>query len=543
MNKHILPIFTLAAALILLPGCRKDKPDNGKEQGKEQEQEQEQDDGKPKAGDYTFTVSPLKGQWEAGDQILVHGSYGPAAKTYTLQASNISSDGKTATVRLESDIMEYLAAPDQLYAAWPASAVEENDGLMDATTSFTVANILLAQAYLEGKNFTFDDACAAISFSVTGGFDRVLIAGAQRPGLRFKGYSNAHSTHETSFAKAVTDGYPFREEPLAAEGKTTTFWFPGGVTFKGGFTLYFGKDGAWPATFTYDSEEGFQNGTLRAGKVLALGDITAKLAAYDGPEPKMPEMGKHTKYAVQFNELSGICVNSDGSFVWALGDGSEICRVSLDGQLLEKAGLRTTSNSTIDSEGLSINYDTGDLLIGGEPNVVCKIPQKEIENIFKASTFKGVESLFSIADAKGFGNAGLEGFTYYKKSPEGHGLAYAGTQTGSYLYLCDLETGEVLWRKGLREKFSTITEIAGLCYDPLTDWLWVIDSESHKFFALSGDGERLLGTYALKTRSNEESICVDHRNQCVWVGDDYGSTSYIYKYDFTGLDDALISKP
>ena len=543
MNKHILPIFTLAAALILLPGCRKDKPDNGKEQGKEQEQEQEQDDGKPKAGDYTFTVSPLKGQWEAGDQILVHGSYGPAAKTYTLQASNISSDGKTATVRLESDIMEYLAAPDQLYAAWPASAVEENDGLMDATTSFTVANILLAQAYLEGKNFTFDDACAAISFSVTGGFDRVLIAGAQRPGLRFQGYSNAHSTHETSFAKAVTDGYPFREEPLAAEGKTTTFWFPGGVTFKGGFTLYFGKDGAWPATFTYDSEEGFQNGTLRAGKVLALGDITAKLAAYDGPEPKMPEMGKHTKYAVQFNELSGICVNSDGSFVWALGDGSEICRVSLDGQLLEKAGLRTTSNSTIDSEGLSINYDTGDLLIGGEPNVVCKIPQKEIENIFKTSTFKGVESLFSIADAKGFGNAGLEGFTYYKKSPEGHGLAYAGTQTGSYLYLCDLETGEVLWRKGLREKFSTITEIAGLCYDPLTDWLWVIDSESHKFFALSGDGERLLGTYALKTRSNEESICVDHRNQCVWVGDDYGSTSYIYKYDFTGLDDALISKP
>ena len=543
MNKHILPKFTLAAALIILPGCRKDKPDNGKEQGKEQEQEQEQDDGKPKAGDYTFTVSPLKGQWEAGDQILVHGSYGPAAKTYTLQASNISSDGKTATVRLESDIMEYLAAPDQLYAAWPASAVEENDGLMDATTSFTVANILLAQAYLEGKNFTFDDACAAISFSVTGGFDRVLIAGAQRPGLRFQGYSNAHSTHETSFAKAVTDGYPFREEPLAAEGKTTTFWFPGGVTFKGGFTLYFGKDGAWPATFTYDSEEGFQNGTLRAGKVLALGDITAKLAAYDGPEPKMPEMGKHTKYAVQFNELSGICVNSDGSFVWALGDGSEICRVSIDGQLLEKAGLRTTSNSTIDSEGLSINYDTGDLLIGGEPNVVCKIPQKEIENIFKTSTFKGVESLFSIADAKGFGNAGLEGFTYYKKSPEGHGLAYAGTQTGSYLYLCDLETGEVLWRKGLREKFSTITEIAGLCYDPLTDWLWVIDSESHKFFALSGDGERLLGTYALKTRSNEESICVDHRNQCVWVGDDYGSTSYIYKYDFTGLDDALISKP
>ena len=544
MKKNFFPTLALAAFALLFTcsfSCTKpnDNPGNDQEENQEETQKPE-DDGKPKAGDYTFTVSPMKGKWEAGDKILVHGSYGPAAKTYTLQASNISSDGKTATIKLGDDILEYLAAPDYLYAAWPASAVEPNDGLMDATTSFSVANILLAQAYLQGTNFAFDDGSAAITFSVTGGYDRVLIAGAQRPGLRFKGYSNAHSTHETSFSKAVTDGYPFREEPLAAEGKTTTFWFPGGITFKGGFTLYFGKDGAWPAVFTYDSEEGFQNGTLKAGKTLDLGDITAKLTAYDGPEPKMPEMGASTKYAVQFNELSGLCVNTDGSFIWALGDGSEICRVSIEGKLIEKAGLKTTSNSTIDSEGLSINYDTGDLLIGGEPNAVCKIPQKDIADIFKSSTFKGVVSLFSIADAKSFGNAGLEGFTYYKKNSDGHGLAYAGTQTGSYLYLLDLETGEVLWRKGLREKHTVITEIAGLCYDPLTDWLWVIDSESHKFFALTRDGEQLLGAYALKSKSNEESICVDHKNHCIWVGDDYGSTSYIYKYDFTGLDDAVI---
>jgi hypothetical protein len=25
------------------------------------------------------------------------------------------------------------------------------------------------------------------------------------------------------------------------------------------------------------------------------------------------------------------------------------------------------------------------------------------------------------------------------------------------------------------------------------------------------------------------------------VGDDYGSTSYLYRFDFTGLDDAVIS--
>ena len=87
---------------------------------------------------------------------------------------------------------------------------------------------------------------------------------------------------------------------------------------------------------------------------------------------------------------------------------------------------------------------------------------------------------------------------------------------------------------------TVITEIAGLSYDPLTDWLWVVDSESHRFFALTGDAEQLLGTYMLKTKSNEESICVDHKNSCIWIGDDYGSTSYIYKYEFTGLDDAII---
>lgn len=526
MKKNIITIVCIAVSVTLLPCCisctQNDDPD-------EQEQEQSQDENKPKPGDYTFTASPLKAQWVAGDQIYVHGSYGPASQIFTLKSENISADGKTATLKLDDKIMEYLAAPDNLYAAWPASAVQQDDGLMDATTTFSVANIHMAQAYLEGTNFAFDDASGAIAFTVSGGYDSVIIAGTKRPGMRFKEYSNAHSTAMTSFAKVVTDGYPYREEPLPSNGNAT-IWFPGRTTLSGGFTMYFGKAGAWTASYTYSEDL-----DLKAGKKLELGDITAKLTPYSGPKPAMPEMGKYSKYSMKFNELSGICVNSGGDFVWAVGDGSQIARISLDGNLLESANLKTTSGSTIDSEGLSINYDTGDLLISGEPNAVCRIPQKDIADIFKSSTFSGAESLFKIADAKNFGNAGAEGCTYYKD-----GLVYIGTQTGSYLYLCNLETGEVIWRKGLREMHNVITEIAGLCYDPLTDWLWVVDSEAHKFFALTGDAEQLLGAYALKTKSNEESICVDHKNSCVWIGDDYGSTSYVYKYEFTGLDDAII---
>ena len=538
MNRSLLPILTLAAALTLLPcslSCDKPAPDQGQEQEPEKPEEKPADDGKPKAGDYTFTVSPLKGKWEAGDQIRVQGSYGPAAKTYTLKTADISSDGKTATVKLEGDLFEYLSAPDNLYAAWPASAVKPEDGLTDATFTFTKADILLAQAYLQGTNFAFDDGSAAITFTVSGNYDRALIAGNQRPGLRFQEYSNAHSSSETSFSKVVSDGYPFREVTLAGDGQTTTVWFPGGVTLKDGFTLYFGKNGEWPAAYSRKTEDGLQNGTLKAGKVLELGDITSQLEAYSGPEPKMPEMGKRTKYTISFNELSGLCLSADDSFLWAVGDGSEIARISFDGQLVSKANLKTTSGSTIDSEAISLKYDTGEDTIVHIIREAGRIPAASVGDVFKESTYKGAETLFKIDDAKSFGNAGVEGITYYKDS-----LAYVGTQTGSYLYLCNLTTGEVIWRKGLREMYPAITEIADLCYDPLTDWLWVIDSESLRFFALTGDAESMLGYYSVRGISNPESICIDHKNSCIWVGDDYGSTSYLYRFDFTGLDDAII---
>ena len=490
----------------------------------------EPQDNNPKPGTYTFTASPLKGQWKAGDQIYLQCGYGPASQVITLSASQLSADGKTASVDLDGDMFKYPTTPDPFYAVWPAEAVQKEEGLTSQIITYSVYDILLTQAYLSGTDFTFIDVSAFISFTVSGGYDRFMITGAQRPGLRISSYKNEYSSANSTPSKPRDDGYPFREGEMPAG--ETTIWFPGGITFNGGFTLFFAKGDNWTASYTYTEDI-----KLKAGKSLELGDITSKLTAYEGPKPAMPEIVSNTKFALKFNELSGICVDSSGDFVWAVGDGSEIAKISLSGELLGSAGLRTTSGSTLDSEGLSINYDTGDLLISGEANHVYRIPAGEIGNIFASSSFKGVEHLFDIADAKSFGNAGAEGCTYYKD-----GLVYIGTQTGSSLYCCNLETGEVLWRKGLREMYPAITEVAGLCYDPLTDWLWVVDSESHKFFALSGDAGQLLGAYLLKTKSNEESICVDHKNSCVWIGDDYGSTSYVYKYEMSGLDDFIIAQ-
>ena len=553
MKRIILSIFLAAAALMCLSCCwscteQKKEPEEQQEQptpeepGPQEPETQEpdpgtqnpepEDDGKPKAGAYTFTASPFKGQWEAGDQIYIQGGYGPTAQVITLTADQLSADGATATVELSGDLFKYFTEPDFLYAVWPADVVKTEDGLTNKVIEFTTFDTLITQAYWDKNQFVFKDITAYLSFTVSGGYDRFIIAGARRPGLRYISYKNEYSTANTTPSKPKDDGYPFREEALQADGSLNTLYFPGGVTFTGGFTLYFAKGDDWSACYTYSEDI-----KLKAGKMLELGDITGQLTPYSGGKPHMPEMGKNTKYSVKFNELSGICVSPDAEHLLALGDGGEIAAISFDGELLNRAGLRTTTGSTLDSEGLSVNYDTGDLLISCEPNVVCRIPAADYDKLFSESTFRGVESLFKISDANGFGNAGAEGCTYYKD-----GLVYIGTQTGSYLYLCNLETGEVVWRKGLREMYTVITEIAGLCYDPLTDWLWVIDSESHKFFALSGDAEQILGAYTLKTRSNEESICVDHKNSCVWVGDDYGSTSYVYKYELSGLDDFIIAE-
>nr|MCR5560688.1 hypothetical protein [Bacteroidales bacterium] len=95
--------------------------------------------------------------------------------------------------------------------------------------------------------------------------------------------------------------------------------------------------------------------------------------------------------------------------------------------------------------------------------------------------------------------------------------------------------------KQLRYIYPEMLEIAGLCYDPLTDWLWIIDSESRNIFAMSGDAEDLLVYYYMGHLDNPEAICVDHANSCIWVGDDAGNPSHLYRFDFTGLDDAIIA--
>ena len=508
MKKTLLFFFFFIFVTMSVPSCNKSIP--------EENNGNEKDNHKIKPGTYKLTVSSMKGAWEIGDKVYVRGGTGSTSETITLQAGDISADGKTATVKLDAVTADDLD-PDGLYAAWPDEAVQHSYGVLNLKTTFIDCERLLTVAYLNGDTFQFIDASSALDFTVSGGYDGYAIAAANRDGINVTKLEVEYNSSKKKINPKQNNGYPFKYGSINTSEKTRIL-FPGDITLEGGFTLFFSKNGEWCATYSTGKDV-----ILTVGKPIDLGDITGSLAAYDGPAPKMPVMGKSTKYTISgLDELSGLCLSENQDFLWAVGDEGDLAKVSFEGKVLSIVHIGG------DAEAISRHPVTGDLLIGLEPDGV---------GIVKGPDFNShVSTLFSLEKAKGYGNAGVEGLTYYKD-----GLVYAGAQTGSDLFCCNLETGELVWKKRLRDIFPSITEIADLCYDPLTDWLWIIDSESRKFFALTGDAETLLGSYSVRGIENPESVCVDHKHSCIWVGDDYGSTSYLYRFDFTGLDDAILS--
>ena len=472
----------------------------------------------PQPGVYKFVASPLKGKWEAGDQIYVHGNLGTATENVTLAAGDISEDGKTATARL-NEVTQSAYEPDGLYAAWPVESVYQFKGILKIKTTFEQCEGLLTQAYLTGDTFNFIDISSLITFSVKGDFDNWAICSNDRNSICITKFECEYSSQKKAFNYKQNDGYPFRYGTL--ESGAAKIWFPGDFDFPKGFTLYLGKGDSWTAYRMFDKAQ-----KLTSGQTLDLGDLTASLVPYEGPAPKMPRKVASQKYTVSFNELSGIRISEDGTFLWGVDDDGYLGKIDLNGKVLSRFEIGG------DSEDVSINPETHDLLIGLEPDGVGVVKAPGYNT--KATT------LINIPACKSYGNSGIEGLTYYKD-----GMVFAGAQANSHLFLCDLATKKVLWSTMMYD-VNRVSEIAGLSYDPLTGWLWIVDSEAKKVFVFAVDHTVTDGNYNVSMDyigaypvdgTNPESVCVDRLNNCVWVGDDYGSTSYLYRYEFTGLDE------
>lgn len=229
----------------------------------------------------------------------------------------------------------------------------------------------------------------------------------------------------------------------------------------------------------------------------------------------MPVMGSYTKYSVNVEEISGICLNKDKTALLAVGDQGVLKEIDLS-----TMAVKTIWTRDADMEAITLDPRTNDLYIGIEYS----------QKVYKldAPDYQKHSSIIYVQEAidKEYNNSGVEGIAYYKDD-----LVFVGTQWGANLWIYNLD-GTMVSKTSLS---SFADEIAGLDYDPVADWLWVIDSNYKKIYICkvveNPFSVKLLATYSVSHISNAESICVDRDRNCVWVGSDESSPK-LYKFDF-----------
>lgn len=228
----------------------------------------------------------------------------------------------------------------------------------------------------------------------------------------------------------------------------------------------------------------------------------------ENPE-NMPVMGGRTMYKVDVEELSGLCLSADKSHLLACGDQGVVKKISFTGEVSD------FWYHDADMEGITIDPATGHIYIAVEGS----------QKVYRldAPDYKTYSTIFYVKEAvdKRYDNSGLEGIDYYKDD-----IIFIGSQWGANLWQYKLD-GTMISKVSLS---SFADEIAGLCYDSVGDWLWVVDSNYARMYICTVEGE-LLATYSLNGISNAESICVDRDRNCVWIGSDESSPK-LYKYSF-----------
>ena len=248
---------------------------------------------------------------------------------------------------------------------------------------------------------------------------------------------------------------------------------------------------------------------FRYMKKLYLFTISVLALAACGTAPKMPVMGEREVFDVNVEEISGICLNADRTALLAIGDQGTVKQISFTGEVSH------ILDYFADMEGITLDPNTGDMYIAAEwDQGVLKLDAPDYQN---ASMQFYVQE--AIDDQ--YKNSGLEGISYYKDD-----IFFIGSQEHANLWQYRKD-GTMISKISLSE-FAD--EIAGLCYDPVADWLWVIDSNFVKIYICTVGG-KLLATYDLEDIENAESICVDRERNCVWVGSDEDSPK-LYRYSF-----------
>lgn len=238
--------------------------------------------------------------------------------------------------------------------------------------------------------------------------------------------------------------------------------------------------------------------------------FTSFMLASCKSDVKLPEMGTYTFFEVDVDELSGLCFNLDKTALLACGDQGVLKTVSFDGSSMDFWSYPS------DMEGVALDPATGDIYLA--------IEGKQEVHVLYAPEHAAQQVSFVVNDAVDgdYRNSGLEAIEFYKDD-----VLFVGSQRDANLWQYRND-GTLISRISLS---SFASEIAGLCYEPDADLLWVTDSRKARIFLCSVDGTVLM-TYDVPFIENAESICVDRERGCVWVGSDE-DVAKLYRIVFT----------
>lgn len=236
----------------------------------------------PQTMELTFVVPEMpvdapagfKTAWEAGDQIVIHGEYAASQVTVTLEAGDISADGKSAT-KTVSGLYPYERedCESTLYASYPAAAVNNLKHCF-FYSGFNPVNQQLMAACNNGTTFQFENLSSIVTFVVEGDFDAVGFTA--RNDIRIGGdrYQVKITDDEVNLRQYLENASTtVISSDLVADGKTVNvMYIHGGLALEAGYILSFYKDGKATKS-TKDKNQM----TLKTGEMLTLGDVTDKL--------------------------------------------------------------------------------------------------------------------------------------------------------------------------------------------------------------------------------------------------------------------------
>ena len=221
-------------------------------------------------------ASVLKSTWEPGDQIVVHGEYAKNQVVVTLAASDISADGLTATKTVEG-LYPYKRedCTSTLYAAYPASAVDNLKHCFFYSKFSTTNADLMAACNSEQDEFIFRPVCGALSMHVDGEYDGYVLSTPKKEALGYEFLQVKITDKEQIYAQYK--GNPVLQIESSMQGSDILVYLPDKTSLKA-FTLKLKQNGE--VTKIYKHTEPV---TVNCGVQVNLGDITADVEQYDNP--------------------------------------------------------------------------------------------------------------------------------------------------------------------------------------------------------------------------------------------------------------------